>query len=159
MHKDANGQGKHCMPPRTITHDSRAGWHLNLNWTFLLSGVVFLGIQFSSSSSRIASVQREISFNQRLRAAHSNKIQRPLVVKPLLNSRNLLEVTADEYSQIHQQIQPPTSRKASTSYLLHLLRTHGIRAQLQDSQFSSGAMVLRTLTDARMGNSIGETHR
>ncbi len=132
-----------------------------LAWICVIGGVVLLGMHLARprsvadlSTTPVAHGAPHSVSSSSSSTAQLGQRDVPVSVRPVVEP--LLEVTASEMGLIRAQIQPPASRRVSTSYLLHLLRVHGLNGRFEDKRFSSGEEILRTLTVASSGKDYWE---
>jgi hypothetical protein len=132
----------------------RNNWSTYCSWACVLGGLALLGAREASHIGlRRQSVHpsglSSASWLQRDPSSRVTERVAPFAVRPLTSP--LLQVTRSQSEQIRNQILPPRSRGASSSYLLHLLRVHGLDVCYKDERFPSGSQILRTLTDSETG--------
>jgi hypothetical protein len=76
-------------------------------------------------------------------------LDRPLAIRPVVG--RLLPVSAAEWEDLRQQVQPPRKGKVNSSYGLHLLRLHGLNERLQSQDLPSGEAIVKLFTDEEVG--------
>jgi hypothetical protein len=72
-------------------------------------------------------------------------------------TKHLIPLSTDEYRVLSALVQPPRKHgRLTNSYLLHLLRVHGLDEQLQGSELRSGEQIKIALTGDQVLASLGE---